>query len=154
VRPQLDAGSAVHSLSGSRPTRIAPHTPSAPVPFFAAVQAWQVPVQSELQQTPSTQKPEVQSEPVLQVAPAAQRVAQIAVSPPQSTEVSVTSFVPLLQSSVPPQPFEGVPQVAPIAPQLGTGVQPQMPGEPPPPQVCGEVQSALVAQPQWPEMHW
>jgi hypothetical protein len=39
------------------PAVIAPQVPSAPLPFFVAVQAWQLPVQAVLQQTPSTQLP-------------------------------------------------------------------------------------------------
>jgi hypothetical protein len=34
-----------------------PHTPSTPPPFFAAEQARQLPLQGELQQTPSMQLP-------------------------------------------------------------------------------------------------
>ena len=33
-----------HSLSGSRPLPMFPHVPSDPLPFFAAVHAWQTPV--------------------------------------------------------------------------------------------------------------
>jgi hypothetical protein len=46
-----------HSSSGSVPAAIDPHAPSAPEPFFAALHAWQDPLQALSQQTPSTQKP-------------------------------------------------------------------------------------------------
>jgi hypothetical protein len=41
------------------PTATGPQAPSAPWPFMAAEQAWQRPVHAVLQQTPSTQNPEV-----------------------------------------------------------------------------------------------
>jgi hypothetical protein len=47
-----------HSLSGSVPVTIGPHVPSAPWPFFAAVQAKHGSLQEFEQQTPSTQNPE------------------------------------------------------------------------------------------------
>lgn len=47
---------AGHSLSGSIPDAMGSQRPSAPCPFFAALQATQVPVQAVLQQTPSRQK--------------------------------------------------------------------------------------------------
>jgi hypothetical protein len=125
---------AVHSLSGSSPATIAPQAPSAPFPFFAAVQAWHVPLQALSQQTPSAQNPEAQSVPVRQGFPVAQRVAQVAALPPQSTAVSVPSFAASSQESVPPQPFDGAPQVAPTSAQV-FGVQPQTRAVPPPPQV-------------------
>jgi hypothetical protein len=115
---------AVHSLSGSNPARIAPQTPSFPCPFFAAVHASHVPLQALSQQTPSAQNPEAQSVPVRQTLPLAQRVAQVAALPPQSTPVSVPSFTKSSQDRVPPQPFDGAPQVAPTSAQV-FGVQPQ-----------------------------
>lgn len=41
---------------------MAPQVPSTPLPFFAVVHAWQMPVQAELQHTPSTQNPLGQSD--------------------------------------------------------------------------------------------
>jgi hypothetical protein len=67
--PQLAAASCAQSLSGSAPDEIGPQVPSAPTPFLPAEHAWQRPVQLELQQTPSTQKPEEQSAPEAQTAP-------------------------------------------------------------------------------------
>jgi hypothetical protein len=55
----------------------------------------------------------------------------------------------VLQSSIPPQPSEIVPQVAPCAAQV-VGVQPHTIGFPPPPQVWGSVQSASLVQPHAP----
>lgn len=46
-----------HSLSGSSPAMIVPHTPSMPAFFFAAEHAWHVDVHVVLQHTPSTQCP-------------------------------------------------------------------------------------------------
>jgi hypothetical protein len=43
-----------------------PHTPSTPLPFFAAVHAWQVPAHPLSQQTPSIQNPLPQSAAVKQ----------------------------------------------------------------------------------------
>jgi hypothetical protein len=132
--PQMMSVPAGHSLSGSDPATIAPQTPSAPFPFFRDVQAWHVPLQALSQQTPSVQNPEAQSVPVMQTLPFVQRVAQAAALPPQSTAVSVPSLVALLQDRVPPQPFDGAPQVAPTSAQV-FGVQPQAWAVPPPPQV-------------------
>jgi hypothetical protein len=129
-------------LSGSFPITIAPQTPFAPFPFFAAEQAWHVPLQAVSQQTPSVQNPEAQSVPVTQAFPFAHRVAQVAALPPQSTAVSVPSLVALSQDRVPPQPSDGAPQVAPTPAQVFL-VQPQTCAVPPPPQVSGEVQSAF-----------
>ena len=56
----LDAWSA-HSSSGSVPDTMAPHTPSAPPPFFAALHASHAPVHAVSQQYPSTQCPPVHS---------------------------------------------------------------------------------------------
>src|SRR6185437_833463 len=55
--PQVEAADAPHSLSGSVPLLMSPQVPSTPLPFLAAVHAWQVPVQAVLQHTPSTQSP-------------------------------------------------------------------------------------------------
>jgi hypothetical protein len=56
-RLQVAAPSSGHSLSGSESSAMFSQVPSAPAPFFAAVQAWQLPVQGESQHTPSTQFP-------------------------------------------------------------------------------------------------
>jgi hypothetical protein len=61
--PQVDAACCAHSLSGSVPAAIGPHTPFAPPPFFAVLHAWQSPVHALLQHTPSAQKPLAQSDP-------------------------------------------------------------------------------------------
>lgn len=60
-----------HSVSGSVPAAMKPHVPSPPppAPFFAAVHASHLAPQSELQHTPSTQKPLWHCGPVLQLAP-------------------------------------------------------------------------------------
>lgn len=55
--PHVVSACAAHSLSGSAAAAMFPHTPSAPVPFFAALHARQVPPQAESQHTPSTQFP-------------------------------------------------------------------------------------------------
>lgn len=69
VMPQLEAGWAVHSSSGSVLGGMKPQMPSGPPPFFAEVHAWQVPLQAESQQTPSTQKPKMHCEPVVHASP-------------------------------------------------------------------------------------
>ena len=129
-----------------------PQTPSEPLPFFAAVQAWHVPLHTVLQQTPSVQKPLPQSLLTLHCLAIAQVVPhELAVPPPQSTSVSVPSFVPELQLCVPKQPSVTVPHVLPSALHV-LGVQPQKKGVPgfPPPQVLGETQALSLAQPHCP----
>jgi hypothetical protein len=44
-----------HSVSGSAPAAITPHTPSAPLPFFEFEHALQVPAHAVSQHTPSAQ---------------------------------------------------------------------------------------------------
>ena len=56
--PQVEGAVATQASWGSVPAAAAPQTPSAPVPFRAAVHATQAPVQELLQQTPSRQYPE------------------------------------------------------------------------------------------------
>jgi hypothetical protein len=58
-----------HSSSGSVFVAMGPQDPSVPLPFFAALHAKQVVVQALLQQTPSTQYPETQSEAPVQATP-------------------------------------------------------------------------------------
>jgi hypothetical protein len=148
--PQLDVGAIGHCPCGSRPPLTAPQTPSAPCPFAAAEQAWQVPVQPVLQHTPSTQNPLVQSPPAPHFLPFAQRVAHVVGLPPQSTSVSFPSCFASLQASMPTQPSgNGPPHVLPSATHV-VGVQPQRFAVPPPPHVFGSVQSALVWQPHCP----
>jgi hypothetical protein len=53
-RPQVDAGSTGHSLSGSVPPTIGRQRPSAAA-VFAFAQAAHEPLQADSQQTPSTQ---------------------------------------------------------------------------------------------------
>jgi len=50
------SGVGVQSLSGSVSAATAPHVPFEPLPFLAALQAWQVPLHAVSQHTPSTQK--------------------------------------------------------------------------------------------------
>jgi len=57
--------------------------------------------------------------------------------------------VQLPQFTVPPQPFEIVPQFAPLG-HVVTGVQPQTLAVPPPPQVCGAVQLPQLTVPPQP----
>jgi hypothetical protein len=54
-RWQLDAASVAHSLSGSEPAAIRPHSPSWPAPFLADVHASHVPEHALSQHTPSMQ---------------------------------------------------------------------------------------------------
>jgi hypothetical protein len=55
VVPQLVAPASAHSLSGSAPVAIMPHTPSVPPPFLAVVQATHLPPHAVSQHTPSVQ---------------------------------------------------------------------------------------------------
>jgi hypothetical protein len=54
---QLAGASALQSPCGSAPFDALPQVPSTP-PLLAAEHAWQTPLHAELQQTPSTQKPD------------------------------------------------------------------------------------------------
>ena len=58
-----------HSSSGSVSAAMGPQDPSLPFPFFAALHAKHVVVQALLQQTPSTQYPEAQSDAPVQATP-------------------------------------------------------------------------------------
>jgi hypothetical protein len=69
VWPQVDDACVVQLPPGSVPAMTEPQAPSAPVPFMAAEHAWQRPLQAVLQQTPSTQKPEVHWLAVVQGPP-------------------------------------------------------------------------------------
>jgi hypothetical protein len=137
------------------PAFTGPHTPSAPCPFLAALQAMQAPAQAVLQQTPSAQvSPPAQSDVAPHFFPWAQPAEHwdVAVEPPpQSTSVSLPSFAPSLQLRLPPQPSGTAPHVAggaSVAQLLA--VHPHTSGVPPPPHVCGSVQSALFWQPHAP----
>src|SRR5262249_45393131 len=108
----VEADCAAHSLSGSVPVLIAPHTPSEPWPFFAAVHAWQRPVHALLQHTPSAQvRPAAQSLVTVQCLPCAQRVAHPATEPPQSMPVWEPFLLPESQLSCAKQPSGIRPQV-------------------------------------------
>ena len=118
----LHVDEPAHSLSGSVPLAMLPHVPSAPLPFFAAVHAWQRLAQVVLQHTPSTQWtlahwpfnaqgdpfgsaawqtpaeqfPLWQSVPTLHILPFA-HAGHPGPPPPQSTSVSVPLRTPSLQ---------------------------------------------------------
>src|SRR5262245_57792222 len=125
-----------------------PHWPFIPLPFLAAEHASQVVLQALLQQNPSTQNPDTHSVTVRQVFPSTHGTPQLPAGlPPQSMSVSVPFFCWLSQGVMPPQPSGQMPQVLPSAAQV-FGVQPQTLGVPPPPHVCGLMQSALVVQAQ------
>ncbi len=69
----------MQSLSGSVPSAIEPHVPSTPLPFLAALQAWQVPVQGLSQHTLSTQLALAHCVLVVHAAPGAWSGTQAAV---------------------------------------------------------------------------
>ena len=75
----------------------APHVPVTAAPA-AVLHAWQSlvlePPQVLLQHTPSAQKPDAQSVPVVHVPPRVQVAPQ---TPPQSTPLSVPVFTPSVQ---------------------------------------------------------
>src|SRR5262245_36122347 len=73
----LHTATPAHSSSGSAPDTMGPQVPFVPVPFFAAVHAWQVAVHAVLQHTPSTQKPLVHSASAAHAVPLA-KSAQLA----------------------------------------------------------------------------
>jgi hypothetical protein len=108
-------------------------------------------VQASLQHTPSAQKLLAQSEFAVHFWPCAHRVAQVLFVPPQSTSVSVPSFVMSLQFSVPPHPSVVLPHVIPCFAQV-VGVQPHTFGVPPPPHVsyAGGWQFPSFVQGHWP----
>jgi hypothetical protein len=58
---------------------MSPQAPSAPVPFLAAVHAWQAPRQAPSQQTESTQDVERQASAAAQGAPLASWGTQVPV---------------------------------------------------------------------------
>jgi hypothetical protein len=94
--PQVDGACMAHSLSGSVPAVMAPQVPSAPLPFFAAVHAWQRPVQAVLQQTPSTQEPDWHCAAVEQAAPLASGAVQtpaLQTSPEMQSALLVQGFL-------------------------------------------------------------
>jgi hypothetical protein len=69
--PHDAAPASTHSPSGLVFAAIAPHTPSAPLPFFTAVHATHVPPHATSQQTPSAQNPDEHSCAAAQSAPGA-----------------------------------------------------------------------------------
>jgi hypothetical protein len=76
--------------------------------------------------------------------PLTQVVLPVQPGPVPQTHVPLLQVFPLVQvpqESVPPQPLDGEPQVAPSWLQV-VGVQPHTPDVPPPPQVLGDVQQA------------
>jgi hypothetical protein len=81
-----------------------PQLPSDPDPFLAALQAWQVPPQGLLQQTPSTQLVELHWPPVEQGAPFISRLWQMP-----------ALQIPDVQSLPPAQPWPA-PQVGQVPP--------------------------------------
>src|SRR5262245_20889270 len=78
-RPQVVMLSAEHSFPGSLPAGTGVQDPFEP----ARSQAWQVPVQAELQHTLSAQNPVMHSPAALQAAPAGWRPAHFMVAPSQ-----------------------------------------------------------------------
>jgi hypothetical protein len=79
-----------------------PQTPSLPAPFFAAVQARQMPGHAVSQQTPSTQKPLAHSAPsvLTQAEPALFFVEQVLVV--KSLQYSMPSLQQLLLDVIDP----------------------------------------------------
>ena len=69
--PQVEGSSNVHSLWGSLPNAMGPHTPSRPADLSEALQAMQGPVQAVSQQNPSTQLPLAHCAPFRQGEPLA-----------------------------------------------------------------------------------
>jgi hypothetical protein len=90
---------APHSLAGSVPPASAVQPPSSP----GTLQAWQVPAQSVLQQTPSTQKPEAQSEACEQARPLPFGPLQL---PPSQLLVALHSAVSTHVPSQLPAPLQ------------------------------------------------
>jgi hypothetical protein len=80
-RPQLVTPSSGHSLCGSAPTGTLVHVPTLP----STAHDWQSPEQSERQQTPSEQKPLLQSIASVQEPPASISAANcpLAAAPPR-----------------------------------------------------------------------
>ena len=102
--PQLASEVAAHLPRGSSiPSTALLHVPSAP-PVRAAEQAWQAPAHAWSQQTPSTQKPLLQSAPIVHAAPWAAPPAppepEVAAPPPELEDdmlVVVAAPPPLLE---------------------------------------------------------
>jgi hypothetical protein len=77
-----------HSSSGSVAAAMLPHTPSAPLPFFALVQATHAPVQAVSQQTLSAQNPLLQPLGTVHAPPGSCLSAQ---TPPSQNAVETQS---------------------------------------------------------------
>jgi len=101
----LHTPAPAHSSSGSVPFATLPHVPSVPLPFLAAVQAWQAPAQAVLQHTPSTQLPLWHSELNVQAVPFASVVHKLVplqtVAPEHSSSGSVPAAMRPHVPSVP-----------------------------------------------------
>jgi hypothetical protein len=112
--------SALHSLSGSSPSRIGAQTPSA-APVLARAQASQVPLQARSQQTPSTHRLDPHSVADPQAAPLARL-------PPHLPSTQVT---PAAQSPLPVQVLRQPEAVQPYEPQdeLLAGAQVPLPSQ-------------------------
>ena len=81
--PHVVFDSCGHSLSGSVLAPIAPHTPSVPPPFFAALHATHVPAHAVSQQKPSTQLPVAHDVAAVHDAPVASFAWHVFVVPSQ-----------------------------------------------------------------------
>jgi len=75
--------------------------------------------------------------------PLQQPFGQLALVQMQCPLLQTWPVLQVPQFSVPPHLSEMVPQLTPWAAQV-VGVQPQTPGVPPPPQVCGAAQQVAV----------
>lgn len=87
---------ATQRLLGFEPSRAAPHVPSGPLFFVAALQAWQAVSHAVSQQTPSTQKVDVHCVPIVHVAP-------LPKSPPLLDEATVVTVVTVEEVAAPPE---------------------------------------------------
>src|SRR5262249_32295819 len=93
-KPHVVAASAMHSSWGSLPAAMGPHTPSAPCSLRSALHAMQVPLQSESQQTPSTQYPVRHSLACVQGQPAATHSSSdVSLSPAATSTLPLGSTV-------------------------------------------------------------
>src|SRR5205823_7209985 len=126
--PQLEATSAVHSLSGSLPAAIGRQRPLA-APVLVVAQALHRPVQADSQQTPSTQKLLGQSVGATQgppLPPSGRTSLPASVIPP-SAAASMPAAPPAPASAEPPLPvMPAAPPPVPTPPS----VRPPVPTEP------------------------
>ena len=99
---------SAHSLSGSVRTVMAPQVPSG-LPLFAWTHAWQVPLQTVLQQTLSTQLPDKHVPPAAHAAPSGLPHAPL----PLQTSVPAHSLSGSAPDAIGPQvPFAPEPFLA------------------------------------------